>query len=202
MRTDGMSPRLERALRWSALCHAGQTRKGSDIPYFEHAAAVAMILDRAGFEEDVVIAGLLHDVVEDTDATFDDVAARFGPAVAEIVRDCSEVKLDAQGHKRPWIDRKRDHLAVVCEAEVPARAVILADKLHNLTSIAVDLEDGRPVWEQFNADREQVLWYYRATLEACASEDPRVEALGLACREALDRIATREPMDPSDHRGA
>ena len=76
-----MSPRLERALRSSAVWHAGQTRKGSDVPYFVHAAAVALILDRAGFEEDVVIAGLLHDVVEDTGATFDDVAAGFGPAV-------------------------------------------------------------------------------------------------------------------------
>ena len=72
-------------MRWSALCHRGQTRKGSDIPYFEHAAAVALILDRAGFDEDVVIAGLLHDVVEDTDATLEDVGARFGPDVREMV---------------------------------------------------------------------------------------------------------------------
>jgi hypothetical protein len=139
-----MSPRLERALRWAAVCHAGQTRKGSDIPYFEHVVAVAMILDRAGFEEDVVIAGLLHDVIEDTEASFDDVATRFGTAVAEIVRACSEVKLDAQGRKQPWIDRKRDHLAVICAAGVPIRAVVLADKLHNLTSIEVDLEERRP----------------------------------------------------------
>ena len=184
-----MSSRLERALRWAAVCHAGQTRKGNDIPYFEHPVAVAIILDRAGFEEDVVIAGLLHDVVEDTEATFDDVAARFGSAVAEIVRACSEVKLDEQGRKRPWIDRKRDHLAVICAAGVPARAVMLADKLHNLTSIDVDLEDGRPVWDQFNAERTQVLWYYRATIEACSSGEPRVESLAVACREVLDRIA-------------
>jgi (p)ppGpp synthase/HD superfamily hydrolase len=186
-----MSPRLERALRWAAVCHAGQTRKGSDIPYFEHVVAVAMILDRAGFEEDVVIAGLLHDVVEDTEATFDDVAARFGPAVAEIVRDCSEVKLDEQGRKRPWIDRKRDHLAVIRAADVPARAVIIADKLHNLISVEVDLEDGRPIWERFNADRAQILWYYGTTIEACADKDPRVKALAVACREVLDRVAAR-----------
>src|SRR5262245_43651874 len=191
MRTEGMSPRLERALRWAAVCHAGQTRKGSDIPYFEHVVAVAMILDRAGFEEDVVIAGLLHDVVEDTEATFDDVAVRFGTAVAEIVLACSEVKLDEQGRRRPWIDRKRDHLAVICAAGVSARAVILADKLHNLSSIEVDLEEGRPIWDNFNADRTQVLWYYGATIDACASGDPRLEALATACRDVLDRIAAR-----------
>jgi len=186
-----MSPRLERALRWAAVCHAGQTRKGGDIPYFEHVVAVAMILDRAGFEEDVVIAGLLHDVVEDTEASFDDVAARFGPTVAAMVGDCSEVKLDAEGRKRPWIDRKRDHLAVVCAAGVRSRAIILADKLHNLTSIEVDLAEGRPVWDHFNADRTSVLWYYEATIDACASGDPRLEALATACREMLDRIASR-----------
>lgn len=186
-----MSARLERALRWSATCHAGQTRKGSDIPYFEHVSAVAMILDRAGFEEDVVIAGLLHDIVEDTEATFDDVGARFGPAVVEIVRACSEVKLDADGRKRPWIDRKRDHLAALAGADTPARAVVLADKLHNLASIEVDLDEGRPVWSQFNADRGQVLWYYRATIEACASEDGRIRALAAACRDRLARIEAR-----------
>ncbi len=186
-----MSPRLERALRSSAVWHAGQTRKGSDVPYFEHAAAVAMILDRSGFDEDIVIAGLLHDVVEDTEATFEDVEALFGPAVHAIVRACSEVKHDAQGRKRPWIDRKRDHLAALSGADTAARAVILADKLHNLTSIELDLTEGRPVWSQFNADRAQVLWYYRATIEACASDDSRVEALAAACREVLGRIETR-----------
>ena len=76
---------LERALRWASLGHAGQVRKGSGVPYVEHVVAVAMIVDRLDFEEDVVIAALLHDVVEDTDATLDDVRARFGPAVAAIV---------------------------------------------------------------------------------------------------------------------
>jgi (p)ppGpp synthase/HD superfamily hydrolase len=188
MRMGWISPRLERALRASAVWHAGQTRKGSDIPYFEHAAAVAMILDRAGFDEDVVVAGLLHDVVEDTEATFEEVAALFGPVVDTIVRACSEVKHDAQGRKRPWIDRKRDHLAALCGADASARAVILADKLHNLTCIEVDLAEGRPVWGQFNAERAQVLWYYRATIDACATDDPRVEALAVACREVLGRI--------------
>src|SRR5580704_12125106 len=93
MNRDLMTLRLERAMRWAAECHQGQTRRSSATPYVEHVMAVALVLDRAGFDEDTVIAGLLHDVVEDTDATFEDVAIRFGPAVAETVRHCSEVKL-------------------------------------------------------------------------------------------------------------
>jgi guanosine-3',5'-bis(diphosphate) 3'-pyrophosphohydrolase len=179
-------------MRWSALCHRGQSRKGSDTPYFEHAAAVGLILDRAGFDEDVVIAGLLHDVVEDTDATIGDVGNQFGPDVRETVRQCSEVKLDAEGRKRPWIDRKRDHLAALIGASTTVWAVILADKLHNLTSIDLDLDEGRPVWSQFNAERSQVLWYYRATLDAAPSDDPRIDSLAAACRIVLDRIESRE----------
>jgi (p)ppGpp synthase/HD superfamily hydrolase len=199
MQSEWITPRLEQALRWSARCHQGQTRKGGDIPYFQHAAAVAMILGRAGFDEDVVIAGLLHDVVEDTPASFDEVAARFGPAVCETVRSCSEVKNDQEGRKRPWIDRKRDHLAALAGAPTASRAVILADKLHNLTSIELDLDEGRPVWSLFNADRPLVLWYYHATIDVCARDDPRVQPLADACRTVLARIESRgqpERRDP------
>ena len=71
--SDPWTPNLERALRWAAQGHDGQVRKGSPVPYIEHPMAVAMILDRAGFPDEVVIAGLLHDLVEDTDVTRDDV---------------------------------------------------------------------------------------------------------------------------------
>jgi (p)ppGpp synthase/HD superfamily hydrolase len=157
-----------------------------------------MILDRAGFDEDVVIAGLLHDVVEDTTATVDDVAERFGPAVSETVWSCSEVKNDAEGRKRPWIDRKRDHLATLVGAPMATWAVILADKLHNLTSIELDLNEGRPVWSLFNAERLQVLWYYYATLDTCVQDDPRVGRLADACRVLLARIESRGEPEPGE----
>src|SRR4051794_25884259 len=109
---------LERALRWASSAHHGQFRRGGHAPYVEHVMAVALILDRLGFAEDVVIAGLLHDLVEDTAATLEQVEARFGAAVAETVRHCSEVKTDGEGRKRPWIDRKRDHLEALGGAPV------------------------------------------------------------------------------------
>jgi (p)ppGpp synthase/HD superfamily hydrolase len=186
--TELMTSRLESAFRWATECHRGQTRRGSGTPYFEHVAAVALILDRAGFAEDAVIAGLLHDVVEDTGATLADVAARFGPAVAEVVGHCSEVKTDAVGNKRPWIDRKRDHLDAMADASLAARAVILADKLHNLISIELDLREGRPVWSQFHAGREHVLWYHQAAIDACGHGDSRLDQLAIACRDVLARV--------------
>jgi len=179
---------LERALRWATACHRGQVRRGSDVPYVAHVLAVALILDRLGFPEEVVIAGLLHDAVEDTEATLEQVRARFGPEVAAIVGHCSEVKTDARGRKRPWIDRKRDHLEALAAAPDAARAVVLADKLHNLLSIQLDLHDGLPVWSTFHADRTQVLWYYRTTIERCSAGDERLGLLARHCRELLAAI--------------
>jgi (p)ppGpp synthase/HD superfamily hydrolase len=183
-----MTPRLEAALRYAATCHEGQKRRGCEVPYFEHVVAVGWILDRAGFDEDVVIAGLLHDVVEDTGATMADVEERFGAEVARLVASCSEVKTDAQGRKRPWIDRKQDHLAALAGAPEEVRAVILADKLHNLLSIDADLGERRPVWSLFHADREQVLWYYRESIRICGADHPRLAGLAGQCLQLLSAV--------------
>jgi (p)ppGpp synthase/HD superfamily hydrolase len=195
-----MSFELERALRWAAVAHDGQVRKGEKTPYFEHVVGVAMILDRLEFDESVVIAGLLHDVVEDTEVTLDQVRDRFGSQVAGTVECCSEIKTDEQGRKRPWIDRKRDHLEALAGAPVEVAAVILADKLHNLLSMACDLEEGRPVWSIFNAPRADVLWYYRATVDLVGTGDPRLERLAGRCRQLLDRLE-RDAGDASDDGG-
>lgn len=183
------STRLEQAMRRAAEWHEGQTRRGSKTPYFEHLAAVGMILDRSGFDEATVIAGLLHDAIEDTEATFEAIVEEFGQSVAETVAHCSEVKLDAEGRKRPWIDRKRDHLSEMASAPLLARAVILADKLHNLTCIALDLKEGRPVWDRFHAGRSDVLWYYGAVVDVCSEADhPGIHRLANACRRVLEEV--------------
>jgi (p)ppGpp synthase/HD superfamily hydrolase len=153
--------------------------------------AVAWILDRAGFEEDVVIAGLLHDLIEDTPMTLEELRLEFGSEIAELVAHCSEVKTDELGRKRPWIDRKTEHLSALVSAPVPARAIVLADKLHNLISIEVDLSENRPVWSAFSANRESVLWYYDAMIACCGQGDPRLEVLAACCRERLTAITNR-----------
>jgi guanosine-3',5'-bis(diphosphate) 3'-pyrophosphohydrolase len=188
MQNQAMTLRLEQAMRFAAQAHAGQLRKSSDTPYFEHAMAVALILDRAGCPEDVVIAGLMHDVVEDTAVSLEQLASLFGAAVAELVRHCSEVKTDAHGNKRPWIDRKRDHLAALAEAPTEAHAIILADKLHNLTSMELDLREHRSVWPQFHAARDQVLRYYHEMIDLCGNGDSRLDELAVSCRAALARV--------------
>jgi (p)ppGpp synthase/HD superfamily hydrolase len=183
---------FERALRLAASGHRDQVRKGSNTPYIEHPMAVALILERSGFDEEVVIAGLLHDLVEDTDVTLDEVRRSFGDRVAEIVAGCSEVKLDVKGRKRPWIDRKSDHVESVKQSNDEVRAVVLADKLHNLISIQLDLAEGRSVWSTFHADQSSVLNYYQSMLSACESDDPRLARLLIECRALLVEVVQLE----------
>jgi (p)ppGpp synthase/HD superfamily hydrolase len=192
--TSTISPRLERALRRAAEWHRTQERKGSGVPYFQHLVAVAMILDRHRFSEDVVIAGLLHDAIEDAGTTHEQIACEFGTYVADLVAHCSEVKTDSAGRKRPWKVRKTDHLAALKHAPVDARAIVLADKLHNLLSVQVDLQEDPPIWPTFNASPSEVRWYYETTIKTVGVEDNRLISLARECTDLLNvLIAIHQP---------
>lgn len=184
-----LSVRLERALRRAAVWHHGQTRKASGVPYLQHPMAVAWILDRLGFAEPVLIAALLHDVVEDTAITAAQIEAEFGAEVRSLVEAASEVKRDTLGAKRSWEDRKRDHLLALAEAPIAVRAIVLADKLHNLLSIQADLAAGARVWDRFNASRDRLYWYYSTLLLSLGREDSRLQRLAHEGARVLDALA-------------
>jgi (p)ppGpp synthase/HD superfamily hydrolase len=180
---------VESALRAAARWHHGQSRRGcADLPYFAHVVAVAMVLDRLGYDDDVVIAGLLHDAVEDSGIPLETIAGEFGPRVAELVGWCSERKKDERGAERPWAVRKADYLDALASAPAEARAVALADKLHNLTSIRFDLIQGRDIWSLFHAGRDDVLAYYRGAIARLGTGEARLERLADECRRALAEV--------------
>lgn len=181
---------LERALRFALRAHEGQFRKGTAgaVPYASHVVAVAFLLRRIGFEDEVVAAGLLHDVVEDASVTIEKVGSDFGGRVAELVSACTERKRDEAGRPRSWVERKREALDCLASASVEARGVALADKLHNLLCIEMDLREGRPVWAAFNAGRSDVLAYYREAVERWGGADERLAGLAAACAGVLERI--------------
>ncbi|WP_152051441.1 HD domain-containing protein [Tautonia marina] len=205
--TDPLSPRFERALRWATIWHDGQHRKASPTPYVQHPIAVAWILDRLGYDEDVVIAALLHDVVEDTEATLDDIRERFGDRVADLVAHCSERKTDDEGRQRPWIDRKRDHLEALMAAPEASKAIVLADCLHNMRSMVDDLaQEGEPFWNRFNARRDQIFTRFRMVLERLGEgEDDRLRELARLGRLTLAELGgpslVEEPSGPGQGSG-
>ena len=183
------SPVVEKAMRVAARWHRAQTRKGCDIPYLTHLMGVALILAKAGFNDDAVFAAaILHDVLEDTDYPPGELQRDFPPQVVQYVAALTERKKDVHGNKRDWESRKRDHIAEIAAAPVPARAILLADKLHNLGTMLYDLECGANVWQLFNAPPERIRWYYGAIIEAAAQGHPSLTSLAEACRSLLARL--------------
>jgi (p)ppGpp synthase/HD superfamily hydrolase len=186
------SPLVERAMRIAAKAHRHHHRKGSDLPYISHPAQAAMILLRAGIDDDEILAAaLLHDVVEDTEHTLEMLATDFSPRVVQLVAAMTERKHDEHGRKRSWQERKDEHLGHIAAEPWEARAIVLADKLHNLGSMLVDLDNGEDVWSRFNAPRERVLWYHREMIAAAEQDHPRLAGLASECCTMIARLAER-----------
>lgn len=153
--------RFAEALTLAFDLHAKQERKGSGVPYIAHLLAVTALVLENGGDEDQAIGALLHDAVEDQGGyqTLDLIQNRFGPRVAEIVRECSDA---FSLPKPPWRVRKQAYLAHLEHANQDVLLVSLADKVHNARSILEDLRrDGELVWERFTGGKQGTLWYYR-----------------------------------------
>jgi GTP pyrophosphokinase len=156
-----LGPRFLRAFQFAADKHAGQTRKASTIPYVSHLMGVASLVLEAGGDEDLAIAALLHDVVEDCGGApmLKEIRRRFGDRVAEIVDGCTDAY---EIPKPPWRERKKSYLRRLKKENFDTRLVSAADKLNNVRSILSDYRAiGESVWSRFNGGREGTLWYYQ-----------------------------------------
>jgi hypothetical protein len=150
------------AIEYAARAHQSQRRKGSGAPYISHPYAVGMILLKAGSTEEEIVAGILHDTLEDTDTTEDVLKNLFGQKVLDIVKGCSEPDKEAS-----WEMRKQHTLDFLKHAPLSVRKVACADKLHNLRSIKRDLANvGEKVWEIFKRGRDMQQWYYTQMVES------------------------------------
>lgn len=159
-----LGPRFREGFLFAAEKHSGQTRKASTIPYIAHLMGVASLALEFGGDQDMAIAALLHDVVEDCGGArmLTEVRRRFGPRVAKIVDGCTDSVTDP---KTPWRGRKEMYLQHLKTADAEIRLVSAADKLNNVRSILSDYRAaGEAIWQRFNGGREGTLWYYRALL--------------------------------------
>ncbi len=194
LRPPHLGPRLQRAFRYAAEKHEGQTRKQTAVPYLSHLMAVASLVLEAGGDEDLAIAALLHDVVEDCGGMprLREIRRRFGPRVAKIVEGCT----DSFGEpKREWVERKKDYLREVRHADVDTRLVSASDKLHNVRTILSDYrQHGEAIWARFSGKKEGTLWYYRALSDEYQRRNPNriTRELALAVGE-LERAVGKNP---------
>jgi (p)ppGpp synthase/HD superfamily hydrolase len=179
-----LGPRFLRAFQFAAEKHAGQTRKASSTPYVAHLMGVASLVLEFGGDEDLAIAALLHDVVEDCGGApmLKEVRRKFGTRVAKIVDGCTDSDIDP---KPPWLERKETYIRHLKSADAETRLVSAADKLNNVRSILSDYREvGELVWDRFSGGREGTLWYYRALLEEFLRKPNRlIRELELAVEE-------------------
>ena len=168
-----LTDRFTRAIDYARIAHAAQVRKGSNIPYLYHLLGVASLVIEFGGNEDQVIAGLLHDTLEDCGAGHEGtIRAQFGDGVADIVLACTDGTAegkaslpDAEAKRRDWMDRKRAYLAHLADAPDAVLLVSGCDKLHNARAIVQDLEDtavGIEVFDRFKGGKAGTLAYYES----------------------------------------
>lgn len=170
------SEKVFEAITFAVQAHHGQFRKGTSTPYIVHPISVGRILLESGCPEIVVVAGLLHDTVEDTDVSLEEVQRVFGEGVAELVAVVTEPdKSDT------WENRKGHTLESLRSASKEVLLIALADKLDNICSIREAIKwQGDKVWERFRRLKDDQSWYYRGLVELfdrCIKEEPGMTIL-------------------------
>jgi (p)ppGpp synthase/HD superfamily hydrolase len=162
-----LTDRFDGALLYATHVHGGQVRKGTSTPYIAHLLAVSATVLEYGGDEDLAIAALLHDSVEDQGgkARLEDVRNQFGDRVANVVAACSDSLVDTgKGEQKPdWRKRKENYIAHLDAASEDILRVSLADKVHNARAILRDLQKpdvGEGIWSRFSQPQAETLWYY------------------------------------------
>ena len=178
MKTSGYSDRINHALAFAAKHHDQQVRKGTRLPYLTHPANVAIILTRYGCDESTVVAGILHDVIEDCvsknysrEMLEQRIASKFGGDVLDAVLAVTHRKHGDDGEEFSPEERREDYLIRLDRANERALWVCAADKLHNANSILSDLErtiDQDAIWTRFKAGKDGTVRWYRGVYDRLA----------------------------------
>jgi len=152
---------IDKAIFFAAEKHAGQLRKGTDIPYIVHPIEVMKILIENKCSEKAIIAGILHDTIEDAGVQPDEISKKFNQDILELVQSESEDKT------KSWEERKQATIDHLKTASLETKLVCCADKLSNIRSMASDKAAiGDKLWERFNASKDRIQWYYKGVSSA------------------------------------
>ena len=175
MTVTGYSDVINHAFAFAAKHHDRQVRKGTKLPYLTHPANVAVILTRYGRGNDTVVAGILHDVIEDCIRDGDTrqmleqrIGDKFGADVLDTVMAVTYRRHDDEGVELSADDRKDDYLDRLSEASDEARWVCAADKVHHASSLIADLRrtiDPETVWNRFGSGKAATAGWYRRVYE-------------------------------------
>lgn len=184
----GYSPRLDIALELATIAHQHQHRKGKPVPYIVHPVHVAILLLQYGFSEEVVLAGVLHDVVEDTEMGIAPIRAQLGERVAELVLQMTDAPY-RERQQLTWEAQRERVLAHLRHGDPDVVAIKVADLLHNVATLRLALEEeGSAVWERFTRGPALTIDFHRkilAVAEQTLGNHPMVAEL----RDTIERVA-------------
>ncbi len=158
---------LDRAITFAVKAHQGMERKGKGFPYIVHPMEAVCIVATITNDQELLAAAALHDVIEDTDTTADDLKKEFGERVAMLVEAESDDKTGGS-KAETWHQRKQDTLDRLRNADLDIKIVALGDKLSNMRAIAHDYAVlGDELWNRFTVkDPAEHAWHYHALAEA------------------------------------
>ena len=159
---------LDRAIIFAVKAHAGTERRGKGYPYIVHPLEAVEIVATMTADQELLAAAALHDTVEDTEVTVDQVRAEFGERIAALVADESDTFEDGVSEEDSWHSRKRAAIERLSRASHDAKIVALGDKLSNMRAIARDYAvKGDELWNIFHAkDPKDHEWHYRGLADS------------------------------------
>ena len=162
---------LNQAIAFATKAHEGQFRKGTQISYILHPLEAAAIVGTMTTDDEIIAGAVLHDVVEDTDVTVEQIEEQFGKRVAALVASESENKREDKPAESTWRIRKQETLDHLKNAPIDVKMITLGDKLSNIRAIYRDYNTiGDELWQRFNQkDKNQHYWYYKSIAE-CLSD--------------------------------
>ncbi|MHA1967786.1 MAG: HD domain-containing protein [Candidatus Hodarchaeales archaeon] len=181
--------KIVKAFRFAFSKHEGSKRKGLETPYIVHPMDVATILMKNKASEDIIIAGLLHDLIEDEGVSYDDIKEKFSRKVADLVIAVSEpeeLKNTKKDPRKTWKQRKNHTIERITKASFDVKLLSCADKLANIRDLYNDYSIlGEKLWEKFNAPKEDQKWYYYSMLQGFSEGDGNLHKLPIY--KQLDR---------------
>lgn len=190
-----VTPKIEKAIKKASQLHVGQTRKSDgNIPYVSHVFSVAAILSNYTDDEDIIAAALLHDTIEDTSYTPENLEREFGTRVKDIVMGVTEEKM-RDGVKIPWAERKQKYLERIMQDSKESLLVAAADRLHNISSLIVEYKEcGNVVWAKFSASPDKQVEFFNKLLAILKEklDSPIVDELAKACEKAEDLFLPKD----------
>lgn len=159
---------LDRAIVFAVRAHAGTERRGKGFPYIVHPLEAVEIVATMTPDQELLAAAALHDTVEDTDVTIEQIRAEFGDRIASLVASESDIKVSGVSSEESWHIRKQAAIDRLAAASLDAKKVALGDKLSNMRAIARDYAmQGDALWNLFRVkDRKDHEWHYRGLADA------------------------------------